>query len=369
MKPELKRAGECMLSQGVGLPMLLGCLLCLGTGCRSIGPRTVPRDRLDYSQAIANSWKHQTLINLIRLRYRDTPIFLEVAQIVSGYTLETAVEVSGEIYERSTPGDSFLGLGATGKYTDRPTITYSPLTGDQFLSDLMRPIPINNLLGLLQAGYDSDFVLQLGISRLNGLKNAYVTGDKAHSAEPLFLRAVELLHHIQEADALEFRAGTNEVPNSAMELVFFENGISETVRSEIQEFKRLLNLDASRSRYPVVSGSRDRGDGALTVSSRSALQIMIALAGFVQVPQNEVDEGRTFASFEVVSKPEPPLRVLSGDSAPKDAFVTVRYRGHWFWVDDRDMRSKRTLSTIQLLFTLASPARQQNLPQITIPAQ
>ena len=351
------------------LLLLLGCTLLLGTGCRSIGPQTVPRDRLDYSQAIANSWKHQTLLNLVRLRYRDTPIFLEVAQIVSGYTLETAIEVSGEIYERSTPGDSFLGLGATGKYTDRPTITYTPLTGDQFLGDLMRPIPINNLFGLLQAGYDSDFVLELGIRRLNGLKNASVTGDKAHSADPIFLQAVELLRGIQEADALEFHPGTNAASNSVMELMFLDEGVSDKTRSEIQEVKRLLRLEASRNKYPVVSGLRRGDDDALAVSSRSTLQIMIALAGYVQVPLKDVDEGRTLASFELASGAEPLLHVLSGDSAPKDAYVAVRYRNRWFWVDDRDWRSKRTLSTIQLLFTLSNPARQQNLPQITIPAQ
>jgi len=344
-------------------------MLFLATGCHSIGPRTVPRDRLDYSQAIANSWKHQTLINLIRLRYRDPPVFLEVGQIVSGYSLETAIEVSGEIYESATPGDSFLGLGATGKYTDRPTITYTPLTGDQFFSNLIRPIPINNLFGLLQAGYDSDSVFRLGILRLNGLKNAYVTGDKAHSADPLFVRASELLHRIREADALEIRPSSNAVSNSVMELTFLEEGISEETRSEIQEVKRLLKLKASRDKFPVVSGFRGGEEGALTVSSRSTLQIMLALAGFVQVPQQEVEEGRTYASFEVASGVEPPLRVLSGESAPKDAYAAVRYRGHWFWVDDRDSRSKRTLSIIELLSTLSKATGQPSLPQITIPAQ
>ena len=368
MTQYFQSASQRSLSQrGALLLLLLAGTLLLGTGCRSIGPRTVPRDRLDYSQAIANSWKHQTLLNLIRLRYRDTPIFLEVGQIVSGYTLETAIEVSGEIAKAG--GDTFLGLGASGKYTDRPTITYTPLTGDQFLSDLMRPIPINNLFGLLQAGYDSDFVLELGISRLNGLKNASVTGDKARSADPLFLQAVELLRRLQEADALEFHPGTNAMSNSVMELIFLEEGISDRTRSEIQEVKRLLKLEMSHNKYTVVSGLRRGADGALAVSSRSALQIMIALAGFVQVPQKEVDEGRTLASFEVAPGTEPLLRVFSGDSAPKDAYVAVRYRDRWFWAEDRDWRSKRTLSTIQLLFTLSNPARQQNLPQITIPAQ
>ena len=41
-----------------------------------------------------------------------------------------------------------LGLGATTKYTDQPTITYSLLIGDKFSKSLMTPIPPAALLGL-----------------------------------------------------------------------------------------------------------------------------------------------------------------------------------------------------------------------------
>ena len=350
------------------LLVLLGSALLLETGCHSIGPHTVSRDRLDYSEAIAQSWKHQTLLNLVRLRYRDTPMFLEVGQIVSGYTLETAIEVSGEIANEAGPGDTFLGLGASGKYTDRPTITYTPLTGDEFLIDLMRPVSITTILGLVQAGYDTDFALELGVSRLNGLKNASVKGGKSYSADPQFLQAVDLLRRIQEADALEVTLG-NRATNGVIELSFLEDNVPEKTLAEIQEVKRMLNLDAACNAYRVVTGSRSGAKGTLAVGSRSVLQIMIALSGFVQVAPKDVAEGRTFASFEVDAKSVPPLRVLSGDKAPKDAYVAVRYRNRWFWVDDCDWQSKRTISTIQLLFTLANPIRQQNLPQVTIPAQ
>lgn len=62
--------------------------------CSSIGPATVVRDRTDYGSSIGNSWKEQTLLNIVKLRYADMPIFLEVAQVIVGYQLQSAISGS-----------------------------------------------------------------------------------------------------------------------------------------------------------------------------------------------------------------------------------------------------------------------------------
>ena len=57
--------------------------------CNSIGPATVLLDRADYGSSGGNSWKEQTLLNIVKFRYADMRISLEVAQV--GYQLQSAI--------------------------------------------------------------------------------------------------------------------------------------------------------------------------------------------------------------------------------------------------------------------------------------
>jgi len=88
------------------------------SGCASIGPPTVKRDRFDYVVAISDSLKRQTLLNMVKTRYVDMPIYMDVESVISQYSIE------GELGFEFAPSlsDNNLLLGK-GTYTDRPTIT------------------------------------------------------------------------------------------------------------------------------------------------------------------------------------------------------------------------------------------------------
>jgi len=90
-------------------------------------PGSIPRDRTDYARAMRESWKEQMLLNIVMLRYLDPPMFLDVSSVISSYQLESQVSFSSEIFPRS-PFDTNYRPGLSGTYTDRPTISYTPLT-------------------------------------------------------------------------------------------------------------------------------------------------------------------------------------------------------------------------------------------------
>src|SRR5512138_261156 len=110
-------------------------LLGLITGCSAIGPGTIARDRFDYTETVADSWKRQMLLNIVKIRYGDAPIFLDVASIINQYQLTTDLNASfGWQYPfgQGVGPSNTQRVGVDANFVDRPTITYSPLTGERF---------------------------------------------------------------------------------------------------------------------------------------------------------------------------------------------------------------------------------------------
>ena len=73
-------------------------LASLVAGCASIGPATIKRDRTDYSGAMANSWKELMLLNIVKFRYFDPPVFLDVSSVVSTQELQTQADATARLF-------------------------------------------------------------------------------------------------------------------------------------------------------------------------------------------------------------------------------------------------------------------------------
>lgn len=357
-------------SRAVAFGVGLSCLLLL-TGCEHLGPRTVAVDRFDYGSAIADSWKQQTLLNIVKLRYMDLPVFVDVSSIVAGYSLQTGVSVNGVLSSDKAVQGNYISAGGQAIYTDRPTITYVPLTGEKFLRGLITPIDPKNIFFMLQSGYAADFILGLTVESLNGVRNRSTTGGMAREADPEFLRALQLIREVQTAGAVGMRVEQDKDKGSTTVLFFRRDDVPSEIAEKTAEIRRLLKLPPNQQRLILTYSPMPGAEGELAVNSRSMLQIMGAFASYLDVPPEHLKDHIATPAFEHVPAElrQQKVRIHSGTDKPTGAFAAVYYRDHWYWVDDGDLATKRALTAVMFFFTLAETGGNENLPLITIPAQ
>ncbi len=355
--------------QAAGAAITLGASALALSGCSSLGPRTVARDRFEYSAAIGESWKRQTLLNIVKLRYLDPPIFVDVGQIVAGYTLELDGSLAGNVGQGN---NNMLNLGAATKYTDRPTVTYTPLTGNKFIKSLMMPLPPESVFYMIQSGWPADGVLLSAVSSLNGLKNQSSTYQGTSAPDPDFLRALALMRKIQLAGGVALRIELDAQKQQTTILALRRPDIAPETKADSEELRRLLRLDPEASEFKLVFGATAATDKEVAVVTRSILQLMSTLASQVDVPAEHVADHSAAPGLGKEAEAAGATRLVvihSSKSAPDHAFVAVSYRNYWYWIDDRDLKSKRMFAFMMLLFTLADTGEREPLPMITIPAQ
>lgn len=341
-------------------------------GCSAVGPGTVVRDRFDYNTAISNSWKEQTLLNIIKLRYADMPLFVDVASIVSGYSLEGSVNLAGTLSSENTIQGDFVSMGTSGKFTDRPTITYVPITGQKFNKSFMTPITPRAIMFLTQSGWPADLVFTLSLDSLNGLRSRKFAGADQRSGDTAFYQAISLFRQVQKSGSVGMRILKNEDMKETTIMFFSKKDISSETQKAMEEFFKLLAIRPGSKEIQINYGHIPSSDSELVMLTRSLMQIMIELAYQVEVPQNHIDEGRTISlrlSNNMDDKAMSRLITIKHSvDKPDDVFTAVNYRGYWFWIDDRDFYSKRTFTFLMILFSLTETGGQEGLPLVTIPA-
>lgn len=345
-------------------------------GCATIGAGSVSRDSRDYSEALGKAWKEQTLLNVVKLRYADTPVFLEVTSVISSYQLQSQVNMLGSLSYNLTPGlPDTVGRGATvggtGTYTDKPTITYTPLQGDKFTRELLRPIPPSAIFQLIQAGYAVDPFFQLTVRAINGVYNRSSRGTGTREADPEFYQLLDALRRLQLSEAIDFRLDKQGAEEASI-ISFRSSRFTPAVEQDLRFVRKVLGLSRKPGDLHLTFGAMPRNDTELAVLTRSMLEILIELSARIEAPEADVQAGKAFPVQpprpESGPRDQPMVRIQSGARPPADAFVAVSYSDHWFWIDNSDYHSKAVFSFLMLLTSLAQTGVAPQTPVITVPA-
>jgi len=367
-----------LLSNKPILFYIFGTFLISATGCAKLGPATIKSQRSNYNLAVQKTNDEQLLLNLARLKYRDTPFFMEVSSVASQFILSTTGEASATLQE-SVKG--LFGLGASVGMTERPTVTYSPLQGDKFIQRVLAPLPLQTITLLYHSGWSVERIFRLCFQRMNNLKNAPGASGPTPKKAPEFKEFIEATKHLGELQSLDILNLSYENENDIPKIILTianegkdQRHLFPLALNAAQKFTKTLNLEPGRNKYAITFSPQKNTPDQIRVVTRSLLGILFYLSQGVEVPEQDIKEGKVTRTlknsgeiFDWRQVTGELLRIRSDSSQPENATLMVFYRGTWFYIDDSDLKSKSTFSLLSQIFSLQAGKIQDNSPLLTLP--
>lgn len=235
----------------------------------------------------------------------------------------------------------------------------------------MTPIPPGIILFLMQSGWAIDVVFPLTVDAVNGMRSHVSAGANQRAGDADFYRVVALLRKIQISGAMGMKI-IKKGENDSTVMFFYQEKITPEIAAAFVELRQLLGLQPGAGEMTVSYGFLPATNREIVMLTRSMMQIMAALATQITVPSKHVAEGLTVASLSSSKNFTEDLgqfiKISSSTEQPEKAYTAVKYKEHWFWVDDRDFKSKRAFAFLMILFSLTESGGQKDLPLVTIPA-
>ncbi|MFN3211896.1 MAG: hypothetical protein ACE37M_02210 [Henriciella sp.] len=337
------------------------------------GAATVSPSGYAYNEAIAQTKSEQLLLNLVRLKYRDAIVFMDIDGVTTQHQYGATLSAEAFLpFQNATRGTGLLvpGIGTS----ETPTIVYKPLDGSQFAQDMLAPITPETIVLLANSGWSIERLMACCMERLGQLSNAPSASGPTPDTIPnnaRFREATRLMRDLQRTEKVhvERLPGSEDEP---VETVLHINAIDTPACARLQT---LLGSRDCEMRYQLVAKGGGLDQEELFAQTRTVLGARYALSHVVEVPSAHKSGGLTTASR--VTSPETPdwlsftselFRVDSGIAPPADAAVKVFYRDHWFWISDDDLESKTTFNLLLFLLALQSAASDGASPLLTIDA-
>ncbi len=404
---------------------LLICMVISGCG---IGPAFMKGDRIKFNKSVEQSTNEQMLLNLVRLKYIEAPFFLQIGAISSSFNVTAGASLAAQFPDAPSMLGAPLIFTyqptLSSSFAQQPTITYTPLEGEQYVTRVLTEVTLDRIVMLHRTGWSMEHLLRILVQRIGAAANVpvapgVVVGDPGSYMR--FLELVRLLSAISNRGDLEFTSMplqqtiiTDAIPRDEVDAASIvaaakegasfrlgKNGTYQLVKpgpaqtlmqvryADEDEARRLEELlGVQPKRYPVAGGrigesfalttargiAPELGGGVqqemvatVNVQLRSFMEALFFLSDGVVPPESAVKEKLVKAYPRVRGDDGSIIEVHSSAAPPTDAFISIYYRGSYFYIKDSDLSSKYAFGLLITLFSLQSGNVQTMAPLLTLP--
>jgi hypothetical protein len=325
-----------------------------------------------YNIEVQKTNAEEMLLNLVRLRYYDSPFFLEVSSITSQFTFKNSASASINIpgFNQTNP----MNLGGETLWQNQPTIQYSPLEGQEFARKLMQPLDVSILQQVIYSGWEIDRVFLLTVQALDDFRNLSKEGCVRLELNKyeVFSDLVHLFRQLQLQGNLQTGITNGQNNDDNGKKFQFSFPAEDPYSKKIAEILKKPEPKSDKYIINVIEGFDEKGN--IGILPRSLLSCMYYLAHSVMVPQKDILEDKAinysypeYKKEEVEKLYKELLVVHNSENKPKDSYIAIKYRDTWFYIKDNDLNSKKTFMLLLELYNLQSGKRISQGPILTLP--
>lgn len=357
------------LTQPLSILLSAYVLSALLSGCTTVGPAAIHSGRLAYNDAIIETDNQQMLMVIVRNRYGERSNLLAVSSVTANINVTANAGVELGIGDNDNYSGNLVPFRAGIIYEENPTISYSPVGGEQYARQLMSPISVASLAQLASNLVDPEPVYYALVSSMNGIYNPdFLSAESGPDAR--FNRLVTILAELTRAHRLHWIKD----PQQKEGFSFVISHYAPDYARQVDELLALLGLSGPKDRsarivLPVYLALDSHVSGGIGITTRSVFDLLEILSGAVEVPEQDLAAG-------VATSYPPPglvgrhLKVHHAAGKPAQASVAVNYRDGWFYIDDTDQATKqyfRLLTTLMSINIAESAGRKSVAPVLTVP--
>jgi len=348
------------------LGMLLVVVLFAVSGC-ALGPRAIRSGRLDYAEAINETEDAQILLSIVKGRYGETSSLLAVNGVAANIRFRAELGVDAGYPGAGDSGEDLITGGVA--YEENPTITYTPVQGEQYIRQLLAPIPLDIVMLTLRSSTARDRLFGLLVSRVNDLRNPEFVDAEAIRPDSGFVRFVELFSELSRADVIDVL----DTGGDKAEFQLLISGYVPRYEHEVGEFMSLLGLQAPADTtasiaIPIRLAVIPKTSWTIGITTRSTFELVEMLRAAVAVPEEHVRAGLA-VEYPPIGWPATGLRIQSSTTKPTGGTPAVKYRDHWFYIGENDLATKSAFATLRTVWSIsiARSAPESRAPVLTIP--